>query len=797
MSNLTIRKVAVLGAGVMGAQIAAHLVNAKVPVILFDLAAKEGAANGIVDKALTNLKKLKPAPLGDAAYADYIEAANYSSDLDKIAQCDLVIEAIAERMDWKHDLYAKVAPHLAAHAIFASNTSGLSINELADGFSDGLKNRFCGVHFFNPPRYMHLVELIPTAHTDADTLDKLESFATTTLGKGVVRAKDTPNFIANRVGVFSILAVMAEAQKYGLGFDLVDDLTGSKLGRAKSATFRTADVVGLDTMAHVIKTMEDNLKDDPFAVHYTTPAVLAGLVAKGALGQKTGAGFYRKEGKEIKVLDAAKGEYVEGGAKADEMIARILKRPPAERFKLLRETDHPQAQFLWAIFRDVFHYIAVHLEGIADNARDVDFAIRWGFGWNEGPFETWQAAGWQQIADWVAQDISAGKALSNAPLPAWIKEIDGVHTAAGSYSPAQKNYVPRSALPVYQRQAFPAALLGATSTDPKTAGTTVLETDAIRLWHQGDEVLIASFKTKMNTISPDVLDGLHQAIELAEKDYVGLVIWQPASLTGGAFSAGADLSAAMPLFMQGGAKAVEPFVKKFQDTAMRIKYAQVPVVAALAGLALGGGCEFALHSAHRVAHLETYIGLVELGVGLVPAGGGTKEAALRAAQAAGAVGITNLTEFVKPYFQNIAMAKVATSARDAQAMGYLLPTDTVVFNVHELLHVAKSQARALANAGYRPPLAAANIIAAGPSVKATLQSMILNMQDGGYISAYDAELATRVADILTAGGVEAGLVVDETWLLKLERQHFIDALGKPKTQERIMGMLSNGKPVRN
>ena len=403
MSNLVIRKVAVLGAGVMGAQIAAHLVNAKVPVMLFDLAAKEGAKNGIVDKALANLKKLSPAPLGNASHGAYIEAANYETDLAKLAECDLVIEAIAERMDWKHDLYANVSPHLAPHAIFASNTSGLSITELSNGFSDELKKRFCGVHFFNPPRYMHLVELIPTATTDAGTLDKLESFATSTLGKGVVRAKDTPNFIANRVGVFSILAVIAEAEKYGLSFDVVDDLTGSKLGRAKSATFRTADVVGLDTMAHVIKTMEDNLKDDPFAAQYPTPAVLKALVEKGALGQKSGAGFYKKEGKEIKVLNPATGEYVAGGGKADELVARILKRPAAERFKLLRETDHPQAQFLWAIFRDVFHYISLHLESIADNARDVDFAIRWGFGWNEGPFETWQSAGWKQIADWVSE----------------------------------------------------------------------------------------------------------------------------------------------------------------------------------------------------------------------------------------------------------------------------------------------------------------------------------------------------------------------------------------------------------
>ena len=797
MSNLVIRKVAVLGAGVMGAQIAAHLINAKVPVMLFDLAAKEGDANGIVNKALAGLKKLSPAPFGNTAHSAFVQAANYETDLAKLAECDLVIEAIAERMDWKHGLYAKVAPHLAPHAIFASNTSGLSITELSNGFSDELKKRFCGVHFFNPPRYMHLVELIPTATTDAKTLDDLETFATTTLGKGVVRAKDTPNFIANRVGVFSILAVMAEAEKFGLSFDVVDDLTGAKLGRAKSATFRTADVVGLDTMSHVIKTMDDNLKDDPFASVYPVPAVLKGLVEKGALGQKSGAGFYKKEGKEIKVLNPATGEYVTGGGTADDIIGRILKRPTAERLKLLRETDHPQAQFLWAIFRDVFHYIALHLESIADNARDIDFAIRWGFGWNEGPFETWQAAGWKQIADWVSEDIAAGKALSTAPLPAWVAEVDGAHSAAGSYSPASKGFTPRSALPVYARQAFPASLVGENAADPKTAGVTVHEDDSIRLWHQNDGILIASFKSKMNTVGPGVLAGLQKAVAIAEQDFKGLVIWQTGSLSGGPFSAGADLQAAMPLFMQGGAAAVEPFVAEFQNTAMRIKYAQVPVVAAMAGLALGGGCEIPMHCAARVAHLETYIGLVELGVGLVPAGGGLKEAALRAAQAGGAYGFTNLTEFIKPWFQNVAMAKVSKSARDAQSLGFLAETDTVVFNVHELLHVAKGQAVALADAGYRPPLAAANISAAGPSVQATLQSIIANMRDGGFISAYDGELATRVASILTAGGVEAGTPVDEAWLLKLERKHFLEALSNPKTQERIMGMLSTGKPVRN
>ncbi|CAM2140806.1 3-hydroxyacyl-CoA dehydrogenase/enoyl-CoA hydratase family protein [Pararobbsia alpina] len=810
MSNLIIRKVAVLGAGVMGAQIAAHLVNAKVPVLLFDLPAKEGPKNAIALKAIENLKKLSPAPFGVKDDAQYIEPANYDDDLDKLKECDLVIEAIAERMDWKHDLYKKVAPVLGANAIFASNTSGLSITALSEGFDDTLKARFCGVHFFNPPRYMHLVELIPTATTKPEILDNLETFLTSVVGKGVVRAKDTPNFIANRVGIFSILAVVTEAAKFGLGFDVVDDLTGSRLGRAKSATFRTADVVGLDTMAHVIKTMQDTLPDDPFYPVYQTPAVLKALVEKGALGQKTGAGFYKKEGKVIKVLDAAKGEYVESGAKADELVGRILKRPAAERLKLLRESDNPQAQFLWSIFRDVFHYIAVHLESIADNARDVDLAIRWGFGWNEGPFEGWQAAGWKQVAEWVKADIDAGKALANAPLPAWVFEgkvadNNGVHAEAGSYSPAAKNFVARSSLAVYDRQVFRAPVLGAGGPDPLKYGKTVFETDTVRAWTDDkagqDDILVVSFKSKMNTIGPSVIDGIVQAIDIAEKSFKGVVIWQPTSLKlgtpGGPFSAGANLEEAMPAFMAGGAKGIEPFVKKFQDGMMRVKYSAVPVVAAVSGLALGGGCELALHSAKRVAHIESYFGLVEIGVGLVPAGGGLKEAALRAAEAATAAESVNYLQFVTKSFTNAATAKVSTSALEARQMGYLKPSDTIIFNVFELLHTARGEARALAEAGYRAPLRARAVPVAGRSGVATIKAQLVNMRDGRFISAHDYLIAGKIAEAVCGGDLEAGSLVDEEWLLKLERKAFVELLGTAKTQERIMGLLQTGKPVRN
>ena len=805
MTNFVVRKVAVLGAGVMGAQIAAHCVNAKVPVLLFDLPAKEGPKSGIALKAIENLKKLNPAPLGNKDDAQFIEAANYDEHLELLRGCDLVIEAIAERLDWKHDLYRKVAPFIAEDAIVASNTSGLPIARLAEVLDATLAARFCGVHFFNPPRYMHLVELIATPATRSDILDNLETFLTSTLGKGVVRAKDTPNFIANRVGIFGMLATIREAAKYGIPYDVVDDLTGSKLGRAKSATFRTADVVGLDTMAHVIKTMQDTLPAsiDPFAEHFATPPVLKALVDKGALGQKTGAGFYRKEGKAIKVLDPSKGEYVDGGGKADDLIVRILKKKdPAERMKLLRETDHPQARFLWAIYRDAFHYIAVHLASIADTARDVDFALRWGFGWQTGPFETWQAAGWKQIAEWVKADIDAGEALSSAPLPDWVfngpvADGGGVHTPGGSWSPVRGVFMPRAQLPVYARQIVRASLLGESTVSGHTVGVTLHEDADGRIWRMDQgaaaEVLVVSIKSKMHAIGPGVIANLLKAVELAEREYRGLVIWSPDE----PFSVGADLNAMLPVFMSGGVKAIGEAEKQMQDALMRLKYAQVPVISAISGMALGGGCELALHSARRVANLESYIGLVEVGVGLIPGAGGLKEGALHAARLAQQAGSTDVFPYLRAWFQNAAMANVSRSAFEAQQMGYLKPDDVIVFNSHELLWTAIGTAFAMHATGYRPPLRPRGFPVAGRSGLATIKYQLVNMRDGGFISAHDFFIAAGIAEVMCGGDVDAGSLVDEQWLLDLERKFFMQLVAHPKSQERMMGMMQTGKPVRN
>ena len=802
MTRFNVRKVAVLGAGVMGAQIAAHFVNVKVPVVLFDLPAKEGPKNAIVTRAIEGLKKIKPSPLGVATDALLIEVANYEEHLAQLAECDLLIEAIAERMDWKLELYQKIAPFVAPHAIVASNTSGLSIAQLSAALPESIRPRFCGIHFFNPPRYMQLVELIPAPETQAQHLDALEAFVTSTLGKSVVRAKDTPNFIANRVGIAGMLSTMKEVENFGLTVDVVDDLTGKKLGRASSGTFRTADVVGLDTMAHVIKTLQDTLspEEDPFYASFATPTVLSSLLEKGHLGQKTKAGFYKKSGRDILRYDMAHQDYVSAGEKADDVYARMLKKPAAERLKLLRNSEGAQGQFLWAILRNAFHYAAVHLGTIADNARDVDLCMRWGFGMKQGPFELWQEAGWHDVAKMVQEDIDAGRALCSAPLPDWVfngpvAQAGGVHTQAGSWSVSRQTFAPVRSLPVYQRQIFPDAVLGANAPSHVTAGTTLHDDESIRLWTlpgpQGD-VLIASIKTKMHVIDPDVVAGLLKALELAQAQFKGMVIWSGSEV----FSAGADLQAMLPTFLMGGAKAIESAELQLQEAMLKLRYANVPVVAAVRGLALGGGCEMALYCSKRVLAMESYMGLVEVGVGLVPGGGGLTYIARRAAEKSALSTGKDLLPFLTDGFTAAAMAKVGTGALDSQKLGYALDSDVVVAHKDELLFVALSEARAMFDAGYRAPNRR-NFMVAGRSAAATIKGTLVNMRDGGFISAHDHDIGAHIAHVVCGGDVDAGSMVTEAYLMTLERKAFCALLMHPKTQERIMGMMSTGKPVRN
>src|SRR6056297_2001669 len=551
MSNnrFIVKKAAVLGAGVMGAQIAAHLTAAGIPVRLFDLPAKEGGRNDMVKGAIQRLTKLKPPPLARKDLAAFLEPANFEDDLEKLADCDFVIEAVAERMDIKKSLYERLVPHLPADAIFASNTSGLSITELAEVVPESHRARFCGVHFFNPPRYMHLVELIPHAGTEPAVMDQLEVFLTETLGKGVVRARDTVNFIANRVGVFSMISTVHHAERLGLGFDAVDALTGPAIGRPKSATFRLADVVGLDTLANVISTMQRKLEDDPWHTCYKVPSWMQQLVDNGALGQKSGAGVFRKEGKAIRVLDPEAKEYRDTDYGLDDEVKKVLGiRDPAEKMAALAASDRPELEFLWAIHRDLFQYCAVHLAEIAESAREIDLAMQWGYGWQQGPSEIWQAAGWNDVAALIRRDIENGKALADAALPDWVDKVSAAHSETGSVT-GDGATSPRPDLDVYDRQLQPPRLVG----ERADSGTTVSDLPGARLWTLQDDVLIVSHKSKMNVIDTGVIDGLNEAIERAEREFSGIVIWQP----NGPFSAGANLKAAMEWVENGEYEKVE------------------------------------------------------------------------------------------------------------------------------------------------------------------------------------------------------------------------------------------------
>ncbi|KXW56769.1 3-hydroxyacyl-CoA dehydrogenase/enoyl-CoA hydratase family protein [Ferrovum sp. PN-J185] len=792
--NLVIKRVAVLGAGVMGAQIAAQCCNLNIPVYLFDLASNtSNNKNDITIKAIEHLKKIKPTPLGDNTVTQFITPLNYEDHAHYLADCDLVIEAIGEKLEWKISLYKTVVPHLAQHAVLASNTSGLSLTTLADQLPIERRARFCGIHFFNPPRYMDLVELIATDTTDSTLLDELETFITTYLGKSVVRAKDTPNFIANRVGVANMLFTLIEAKKYNLAIDIVDDITGKKIGRASSATYRTADVVGLDTLMHVVKTLQDYLPNDSFHRHYATPDLVEKLITKGAFGAKSGEGFYKKDGKAILKLDPNTMNYVASGDKANDTVQKILQLTWVERLHAAKHSDDPQAQFIWAIYRDIFHYCAIHLKDIADTARDIDFALRWGFGWKEGPFEIWQQAGWQTIAQLIKEDIDLGTALSNEPLPDWVFDgREGVHKENESWSAHQNRYVPYSQLPVYQRQYFPEKVSSNINKSIQL-GTTVFETDELRAWTIDNNILIATLKTKMHTFNTGALESLDRAVTEAEDNFSGMVIWAPET----PFSAGGDLKGFLDVFSSQGTDGLMREEKIFQRTMQHLRYSTIPTVAAVAGYALGGGCETFLHVDRRVVHFETNVGLVEVKVGLLPGAGGLTTLARLCGEKAQQLG--NAREslpLLQQFYKQVMFSQVTNSAREAWQMGYCQSGDILVPNVKELLFVAIENAQAMANSCYRPPIKS-TFPAMGKDGLAVLRQLIIQWQQAGLMSEHDAIIGEAVAQVMCGGEVDTGSAINEDWCLKLEREHFVSLMGYEKTRDRIKAILETGKPLKN
>ncbi len=781
-----IQKVAVLGAGVMGAQIAAHFANVHIPVYLFDLPGKKDP-NEIVQAALKAMQKQNPAPFAAENAPSYITPCNYQDDLEKLKNCDLIIEAVVEQKAIKKDLYTKVAPFIQANAFFASNTSGLGIEQLASYLPAQLQARFFGMHFFNPPRYMPLLELIVPKNCDKDALLPLETFIVSTLGKSVVYAKDTPNFIANRIGVYSMLITCVHAKNYNIPFEVVDQLTGKYIGRAKSATFRTADLVGLDVFAHVVATMDQELKEDPFHKQYQLPDWLCALIEKGALGAKTKAGIYKKKSDGLYVWDLDSNDYRLSDQKASKAVKTILKEKDwALRLEGLRNCEEAQAQFLWACFRDLFHYCAATLPEIAENARDVDLAIRWGFGWSQGPFEIWQEAGFSTICDQIKAAIDQKQSLVDTPLAAWTFDkavAKGVFTEQGAYAPLAKTWQKRSDLAIYQRHFFPDALPGESFDE----GTTLYENDGVRLWHQGDDIGILSFKSKMNTMGDAVLVGIEEAIVHAQEKCRAMVIWQR---HGENFSVGANLQEFAEKFMFEGPEALEAAVAQFQITVQKVRYARIPVIAAVHGMVLGGGCELMMHCDQVVAALETYVGLVEVGVGILPAGSGCKEMAYRAAQA------ENPKQALEKYYKNIAMGEVAKSAYRAKEMGYLQERDLIVAHKHELLYIAKKQASLLADLSYHPPQAPM-IPVFGMDQIATIKMLLVNMRDGGFISKHDDLIATKIASVMCGGDLNAGTLVDSNWFLRLERQAFMELILTQESQDRVQYMLEKGKPLRN
>lgn len=780
-----IGSVAVLGAGVMGAKIAAVFVNAGYSVILYDLPAGDASKNMLAEDAIDGLLKTRPPALVDPAWARFITPANYETDLAKLTGSGLIIEAIAERMDWKRDLFTKIAPFIAPDAVLATNTSGLSIEELANVLPKELRSRFLGVHFFNPPRYLPLLEMIPSTQTDPELLNELEAFFTTYLGKNVLRAFDTPNFIGNRLGVFSLLATMHHAQAFDLRFDVADALTGQLIGRPKSATFRTIDVVGLDTFAHVVDTMSRDLKNDPWHDLFKVPGWVKKLIEKGAMGEKSGAGIYKKEKGELFVFDVKDDAYKKVTAQPNRDIADILKdKNKAHAFKKLFDCKHPEAQFLWAIHRDLWQYATYHLQGIAHNVRDIDSAMKWGFAWQQGPFELWQAIGVEQVAAKIINDPSAKQVPSI--LPQWMSSLEAHEFYQGNlaFSPQSMQYEEPSTLPVYERQAF------LRMQHSKLDGADIVyQDDFVELWHYTGSVFVLSFKSKMASISRGVLQGVVEAIKIAENKACALVIWQR---KGQNFSVGADIREFLEAIRVKNFAQIDQTLKNFQDMCLMLRYARIPVVAALQGYVLGGGCELALHCDARVAHQETYMGLVEAGVGLLPGGGGCKEMALRAFES----DPENPMRLLKQSFENIAMAKASENAFHAKKLGYLLPSDTIIMNPNELLYVAAKQAQAMAASGYCPPRPP-TIKVVGEAGWSLLETQLVNMVEGKFISPHDYVVAHHIAKVMCGGMIDAMNTVDEAWMLRLEREGFVDLAQTPQTQARIEHMLETGKPLRN
>jgi 3-hydroxyacyl-CoA dehydrogenase len=802
-------KIAVLGSGTMGGQIAAHFANLGFDTLMFD------TSEEALSKSLAMMKKLKPTPFASPSVSASIKTATYDN-LDALSSCDFIIESIVENLDIKKQLFKKISPHVNDNAVLVTNTSGLSIQQIAETSPESLRSRIFGVHFFNPPRYMPLVELIRTSYSDESLLNKAEGFITSALGKEVVYAKDSPAFVANRIGVFSFMAVLKHAENFNLPADTVDALTGKRIGRPVSATFRTLDVVGLDVMANVVKNIYENAKDDPWIELFKIPDWIEALIEKGSLGSKTRKGIYEKIGKDIRVFDPNDGEYRLSDKTISSKVKKILKDCGSIENALLElsKSDDPQAQFLWSVHRDVFHYTAFHLEHIAETARCVDLALKSGFAWQKGIFEQVQITGWSQVRELLNKDLKEGKTLSSQALPAWVMDQPFVYSDEGAFDPNKSQFIPRSSHPVYERHLNKALLNG----EKQNQFDILIDGESTKLIDIGNGIASVSFKTKMNVLSSSVLTELPECLDYLENNGFHALVFRQEQEH---FCAGANLYEVISAVKLGllekdpgiASKAkkkafevmhpelpklgklysIKKTVRMLQDLLMRLKHGKILTIAAVDGLALGGGCELLLHCNKVVASMNSYIGLVEVGIGALPAGCGSKEMALRAYLNKESDDIFPL---LSKHFEQIAMAKVSASALEAREMGYLTSEDVIIANPNELLYVAKHQALAMLESGFRPPLDDTFKVV-GKAGHANIMAQVANLFEGNFMSEHDKYCISSLAKVMTGSLVEENTVVNSKMILDLERKYFVELLGTQKTQDRIEYMLRNSKPLRN
>jgi len=791
-----IGKVAVLGSGIMGSGIAAHLANIGIPTLLLDIVprelteAEEKKGLTLEDKAVRNrlaadsiqkLKKQKPAPLTKKDNIEFIEAGNMEDDMKRLSEVDWILEVVVENLDIKKKVFAQVDEFRKQGSIVSSNTSGISVEAMAEGRSDDFRSHFLGTHFFNPPRYLKLLEIIPTKETSKEVFDFMREFGEDTLGKGVVEAKDTANFIANRIGTYGLLVTVREMVKRGYSIGEVDSVTGPAIGRPKSATFRTLDVVGLDTFLHVAKNVYDQVDGDEKEV-FNPPAFMKEMADKKMLGSKTGKGFFKKikgeKGSEIVELDYNTMEYVERQKLKAPSVqqSKQAKGKPA-KMKALIYADDRAGELLWNVLKPTLLYAAEKCSEVAHSINDVDLAMKWGFGWELGPFETWDAIGVEKS---VARMKEEGESI-----PAWVEEM--LEKGFTSFYESYDSYYHNGE---YSKAKINPKVINLKSL--KANDKVIMKNTGASLIDLGDDIACLEFTSPNNSIGLDVLQMINKSVEEVEKNYKGLVI----NNQGKNFCVGANLMMMLMEAQDMNFPELDLVIRQFQKSMAKIRYSGRPVVAAPFAMTLGGGTEVCLPSASIQASSETYMGLVEAGVGLIPGGGGNKELYLRQIERLPEGVAVDYQAIANQVFETIAMAKVGTSAQEAEELGFIRPQDGISINGDHLLHDAKQKALYLANAGYQPPKRK-KIPVVGETGYATMLLGAKTMKSSGYISEHDLKIAGKLAFTLAGGRIAKGSKVDEQYLLDLEREAFLSLIGEPKTQQRMQHMLTKGKPLRN